>query len=79
MPGAVRGEHAGVDDREDRDGERHEVDDRESPADGSRIAGRAELGKAAKRTEPGERRAAPGCERFAFAHDGYPHSSRGIV
>ena len=51
---AVGGEHEGIDHREDGDGERHQVDDREPPAHGTRMELRAELGEAAERTEPGE-------------------------
>ena len=64
---AVGGEHEGIDHREDGDGERHQVDDREPPAHGTRMELRAELGEAAERTEPCEGRIA-WAGGFAFAH-----------
>ena len=76
---AVGGEHEGVDHREDGDGERHEIDDGESPAHRTRVKLRAELGEAAERTEPGEGRIA-GAGDFAFAHgQGAGQRGRGMV
>jgi hypothetical protein len=59
-----------IDHRENGDQERHCVDDGKPTADGTGIARRAELGEAAKRTEPSEQwRIARRRDWFVLAHD----------
>ena len=68
--GAVIGEDAGIDRREDGDQQRHGIDDVQPPAHGPRIAGGAELDEAGQRTQPGE--------EMALGHAWYSTGGPGV-